>query len=491
MYNTNYPMTSNIGNKSNFSLPISPPNNFSVVNKPGIIYPMEISNLNNPLEISNTTNNMEITNTTNNPISSKLTIYSKSGHIVQKYNDNPKLITLPKSVKISSILILDSNGNIIPFTYIPETNLSVALTDRSTGEKVEANVIKSDKISKGKILSFDSNNVTLMKDDQIINIREYDYITVGISDDFTRPRLLLNNISQSFTLSYLLSNISWNCIGTALIDNTKNLMYLRLAGIINNNTESDISADTILVSGDVYQNNSSESSMYKSRAVFAASSAPISNPQVETSMLEDYKKYKVGNRLIHNKDVSELGTSTFPIIKLYIHNTTDDNIVRFGYRFTAKDFIPSSSINVYSINKDNDIDGYLGSNEIEQSQNGDEIDIILGESTMLQCKSSIIISDVEVDNDTAHKYNLPTIRDKSWHITTEDLKVDIINHNTSPSSLVLKHYVGNKKLVDLRCQQYKDRKNGFIEWYFQVPPMSDSKPRRENFTCQVLTASYY
>ena len=484
MYNTSYPITSNIGSKTTFSSPRSPPKNLNFVDKTGITYPMEISNLSNPMEIINT----EI----NKPISSKLTIYSKSGHIVQKYNDNPKIIKLPKSVKISSILILDSNGNIIPFSYIPETNLISALTDRSTGEKVEANVIKSDKISKGKILSFDSNNVTLLKDNQMINIRDYDYINVEISDDYTRPRLLLsNNISQSFTLSYLLSNISWNCIGTALIDNNKNLMYLRLAGIINNNTESDISADTILVSGDVYQNPISETPTYKSRAVFASASVPMSSPQVETSMLEDYKKYTVGNRLLHTKDVAELGTWTFPIIKLYIHNTNDNNIVRFGYRFTSKDFIPSSSLNVYSINKDNDIDAYLGSNELEQSQNGDEIDIILGESTMLQCKSEIIINDVEVDNDLAHKYNLPIIHDKSWHITTENLKVEIINHNTTPSSLVLKHFVGNKKLVDLRCQQYKDRKNGFIEWYFQVPPMSDSTPRKDHFTCQVLTASYY
>ena len=440
------------------------------------------------------------TSQTTDPISSKLTVYSRSGHIIQKYNKETKIITLPKSVEIASIIVMDSNGNIIPFSYIPETNLGIALIDRSTGEKVDATVVKDDKIIKGKILSLDSDNVMLMTGGEISNIREYDRVTVGVTDDYTRPRLILNKVDNDFTLSYLLSSIAWNCIGTALIDETKNRMYLRLAGNIVNNTESDISANTILVSGDVYQYRSrqevnTESSHYKSRNVFAQTvPAPMSSRRVETSMLEDYLKYDVGNRIVHNKDVAELGTWTFPVIKLYVHQTNEDDIVRFGYRFTAQGFIPSCSINVYSVNNENYLDGYLGSNEIEQSQKGNEIDIMLGESTMLQCKSEVIIMDVEADNNSIHKFNLPIDESKDnkmWHITTEDLKVEITNHNNKPAALVLKHYIGNKRLVDLRCQNFKKRDNGFIEWYFQIPPKSGTEPLKEYFTCQILTGSYY
>lgn len=491
---------------------ITPPRTPISVPSPNIASPMQLSMPNN--FSSRATSNIPIfSDQTSEPISSKLTIYSRSGHIVQKYDGGTRMVTLPKSVEIASIVAVGSDGVIIPFSYVPETNMGIALVDRSTGEKVDATVIKEDKILKGKILSLDSDNVMLMSGGEISNIRKYDQVSVGITDDYTRPRLVIkNDIPKAFTLSYLLSSIAWSCVGTALIDKDNNMMYLRLAGNIVNNTESDITADTVLVSGDVYQyrrtqDANAESAQYAPRAMMMARSAPMSGKQVETSMLEDYTKYQVGNRIVRNKDVAELGTASFPVIKLYIHQTNDNDTVRFGYRFTAPGFIPSCSLNVYSIDRDRTVDSYLGSNEIEQSQKNDEIDIILGETTMLQCKSEVIVSDVIVsDEDTARRYNLPLDtfqqsqqqqvikgfhNDGDWHIITEDLKVVITNHNDTPSALVLKHYIGNKKLVDLRCQSFKDRKNGYIEWYFQIPPKSGSEPRKESFTCQIITASYF
>ena len=303
------------------------------------------------------------------PILSKLTIYSHSGHIIQQYDAHNKMVTLPKSVEVASIVVLGIDGSIIPFSYIPETSMGIALVDRSNGEKVDATVIKENITLRGKILSLDSNNVMLMNEGEISNIRKYDRVTVNVNDDYTRPRLIINNDERNggknFTVSYLLSSISWNCVGTALIDDNKNIMYLRLAGNINNNTESDINADTTLVSGEVYQsrnnqNGFAESAQYAPRAMMAKSS-PMSSDKVATSMLEDYVKYQVGNRIIRNKDIAELGTWSFPVFKLYIHKTNDDDTVRFGYRFTAPGFIPSCSLNVYSVNNNNNaIDAHYG-----------------------------------------------------------------------------------------------------------------------------------
>lgn len=465
------------------------------------------------------------------PSSSKLTIYSRSGHIVQKFPQGTRLITLPKSVEIASIVAVDADGVIIPFSYVPETSMGIALTDRSTGEKVQAMVLKEGETINGKILSLDSDNVMLMTGNQITNIREYDRVTVGINEDLTRPRLVLERDTRPFTLSYLLSSIAWTCVGTALIDNVKNIMYLRLAGNISNSTESDIRAHTILVSGEVYQYRGkqdayAESQVYPSPRALMATSTPIRSPKVQSSMLEDYVKYEVGDRLVRNQDIAELGTWQIPIIKLYLHQTSasgalqdrnDNDIVRFGYRFLAPGYIPSCSLNVYSIDSNKEIDAYLGSNEIDESQNTDEVDIMLGESTMLQCKSLVVISnDVVIeDEDSMRKYKLPMngfksesnnqgyqqqqqqfvkgkyIDERRWHVITEDLKVEITNHNYRPVSLVLKHFVGNKYLIQTRCQAYKDRKNGFIEWYFEVPPRTSPEPRKEKFACQILTASYY
>lgn len=439
------------------------------------------------------------------PISSKLTIYSRSGHIVQRFSPGTKVLSLPKSVEIASIVVVDSNGAIIPFSYVPEANMGIALTDRSTGEKVEASVVKEGEAINGKILSLGPDNVMLMTGNQITNIREYDRVVVGINEDVTRPRLVLERDSTAFTISYLLSSIAWTCIGTALIDNINNIMYLRLAGNITNNTESDIRAQTVLVSGEVYQyrrrqNTYAEKESYAPRALMAQSVAPMTSPKAQSSMLEDYVKYEVGDRLVRNQDIAELGTWQIPIIKLYVHETNDNDKVSFGYRFVAPGFVPSCSLNVYSIDSNKALDSYLGSNEIEESQKNDEVDIILGESTMLQCKSLVVISNdyIVEDENTMRQYKLPlntihqhTVDDRRWHIITEDLKVDITNHNDRPVSLVLKHFVGDKFLVDIRCQAYKDRKNGFIEWYFEVPPKISSEPRKDKFSCQILTASYY
>jgi len=153
------------------------------------------------------------------PISSRITIYSKSGHIIQKYPQGTKLIILPKSVDIASIVILDSDGIIVPFSYVPETNMGIALTDRSSGEKVEASVIKDGQTITGKILSLDPQNVILMTGTEIINIHKYNSVSVKNNEDITRPHIFLENDSKVFTLSYLLSSISWTCICTALIDN--------------------------------------------------------------------------------------------------------------------------------------------------------------------------------------------------------------------------------------------------------------------------------
>lgn len=435
----------------------------------------------------------------------KLTIYSRSGHVIQNFPHGVKSVTLPKSVEIASIIAIDSSGKVIPFSYIPATSMGFILTDRSTGERIEAAVIKDGHSVNGKLLTLDSDNVMLMTCNQIINIREYDRVTVNIVDDFTRPQIILGGDSTPFTLSYLLSDISWDCIGTALIDNINDIMYLRLAGDISNNTESDIIANTTLVSGEVYQNRHQER-YYKSQSLAPQSrvmaAAPISSKKVETFMSEDYTKYEVGKRVVHGKDIAELGTWSFPVIRLYTHNTNDSGTVRFGYRIIAPGFIPSCSVNAYSIDSNKMVDSYLGSNDIEESQKGDEIDIMLGETTLLQCKSSIVVTDVIVpDEETARRYKLPletflkrdtdSSDERQWHVIVEDLTVDITNHNIKPSTLLIRHFVGDRLIIDSKCMNYTKRENNHIEWYFQVPPKQDSDPRKDTFSCQIMTASYY
>lgn len=426
---------------------------------------------------------------------SKLTIYSQSGHLIQQFPAETKIVTLPKSVEIESIVAIDINGQIIPFSYLSPTSIGTSLTDRQTGEKVDVTVIKDDSNIKGKIINQDSNSITLLTASGITIVREYDQLIVNLNSadqDVTRPRLNLES-SQPFTISYLISNIAWTCIGTILVDHESNQMYLRLAGNITNNTETDISAMTTLVSGEVYQNRPHQD-VHRAAKVFMATPSPMVSQQVETNLVEDYIKYEVGERLIQNKTIVELGTSVYPINKIYIHQTNKRDRVSWGYRFRATGFIPSCSVNVYSIDTNRTIDAYLGSNDIRESQTDDEIDIVLGESTMLQCKSSVVISDVK-DEAILKQYKLPTEEQidgvaRSWHIITEELTVEITNHNPNSAILVLKHPVDNNPILNVECQAFKQRKDGFIEWYFEIPSKFENQPRKETFKCKIVTAKF-
>jgi len=403
-----------------------------------------------------------------------ITIYSRSAHIIEYFPEQTKSIILPKFVDITSILILDSEGTIVPFSYISEIN-----TNNVIGSNVQ--VIKKEKTIKGKVLSMTQDNITILSNNKIITLRNYDQIIVSTSDELNQPQLIIppEYYLKELTLSYLINNITWECVGTALIDD--NNLYLRLAGNINNNTESDIDADTTLVSGEVYQKQKNH--YPESRMILSA--APIKSDKVQTSMSEDFIKYKIGKRIIRNKDIAELGTFTYPITKLYIHKTEENNIVRFGYRFIAKEYIPACSINVFSI--DRGIDSFLGSNNIGESQRNDEIDIIIGESTLLQCKSLIVISDdITIDNEEKAKQYKLSIDKSQWHVITEDITVEITNHIDKKSFLIIKHNIGNKLLLDTKCKTYEKRNNGYLEWYFELLPTTD----KQNFTCQIITASY-
>jgi len=74
----------------------------------------------------------------------------------------------------------------------------------------------------------------------------------------------------------------------------------------------------------------------------------------------------------------------FPF-KIFIHQTNDTN-VKFGYRFITPEFIPKCFVTLYLMNNESIIDSFIGSSKIDESQTGDEIDIIIGSTTLLEAK---------------------------------------------------------------------------------------------------------
>jgi hypothetical protein len=416
----------------------------------------------------------------------QLIVYSESGHMIQTFTGSTRTIPLLKSVDISSIVVIDDTGSVLPFSYIPETNLGVSLINRSTGEKVSVNVTKNMETITGRVLSLSKEDVTLMVNNTVVIIRNYDRIAINSNEDNSYPSITLLKSSRKFTLSYLFSDILWYCVGTALIDIQQERLYLRLAGNINNNTDNDITGNVSLVSGNVHQQkryNVPEAMTLTSRK----NEAPMKIKKVVSSQVEDYIKYPIGNRTIHNKDVVELGVWEMAIIKIYVHMTNDDDRVTFGYRFPAPNYIPQCMVNAYSMNDNNEIGAYIGSDNIDESQKGDNIDIILGETTVLQCKDTITTENFTIkDETTARKYGIPmTLYNENkgkgieFNIIVESLLVEINNTNKIKSYLIIKHYVGNRNLINVQCKDYIKREDGYIEWYFEIN-------QSDTFRCQII-----
>lgn len=407
---------------------------------------------------------------------SKLTIYSESGHLIDKlFSIDSKIeisMILPKSVDPESIVVVNSKGTIIPFEYIPKKNIETFLEN--------VIVTKKSITFNGKIISLDANDVILsIENDNVIKIKDYDTIETESGDNFIYPHLIVNTDSSQITISYLFSDISWSCIGTALIDDTDNTMYLRLSGYIDNN-EFDITADVSLVTGEVNQNDN-----HLRKMVPMAMMKSSTTSKKQTS-LEDYVKYDIGNRTIHNKSIVEIGVKNLDITKMYVH-VTDSDLVDFGYRFIASEFIPKCKMKVYSIDSNADIDSFLGSTTIKESQKGDTVDIIIGRSTILQCKDkAVTVLDHEMTDDEIKTHSLDN---QKWHMITENIEVEIINHSDKPATLILKHFIGEKKILEVSCEKY-NRKREFIEWILQISPMTNNEPYREMFNCKIVTITY-
>lgn len=415
-----------------------------------------------------------------------LTIYSNSGHMVQYLpqgaNTN-SAITIPKSVNRSTIIVLADDGSVVDFQYLPATDLASAINNRVTGEKVAVTVTKGEYEVTGTIVELGYDAITIAKEGELIRINNYDRLTLTAGANYLRPRLQFSRGQSPVTVSYLLNSIAWTCSGTAIIDGQT--MYLRLSGTIKNTTETDIVATVKLVAGDVQQQSQVVNENYP-RAMLASAppASRMKRDTVETALVEDYTSYEVGPQTIRGEAVVELGVWNIPVHKLYTHDTGSYDAVNYGYRFKAVDFVPACVVNVYTTGENRPIGSYMGSGRVDEAQQGDEVDLTLGGTTVVQCTSEVVVNDVEItDAQEATKYGL-ILRDRTWRLVTTQLTTTIRNVGDLPANLLIRHFIGDSKLVSIDCKEFKQRKNGYLEWLFQIPPGS----KEEKFVCTVVTA---
>jgi hypothetical protein len=113
---------------------------------------------------------------------------------------------------------------------------------------------------------------------------------------------------------------------------------------------------------------------------------------------------------------------------------------------------------------------YMGTYNIKENKNGSTINLFMGLSDMVTCISSFNIENLIPTDELLLSYNIQTINKNNIKIKSNDVVVAITNNNTEKSQLIIKHYIGDSKLISLSCQNPNKTENGYLYWYFELLP---------------------
>lgn len=371
-----------------------------------------------------------------------LFIYHDCTQVVQVYPKYTKKITLPKSIDLSSLLIVDDRGTIIPFRYKSPRPNPIS--------KDTLTVTKGSLTHTGKFVSMTDTSVTLYLNDMRITIRNYDTLTLHDTKEMWDPYVKIHQQELPVTVTYLFSEITWKAIGTGIITNSN--INIRLTSQITNTTDDHMIANIYCIAGSI-------STARHPPMPHMMRALAVEPPLI--SKIEDYTMYNLGEQKLRPTTIVELGTYNYPVVKFYEHYTNQPEI-RLGYRFKTSQFIPEMSVYMYTNNHN-----YLGSTEITEYQSGEEVDLLLTRSSMVRCETTIQVQEI----------------DKTTKV--EAMVMKIINNNKDDIFLVVKHDLRNKKLIQTTCPVAKHR-GPYLEWYFLIHP--NTTESAEYFRCNITSS---
>lgn len=248
---------------------------------------------------------------------------------------------------------------------------------------------------------------------------------------------------EKVVVSFLFSSLSWKCNGHLYVTN-KNLQF-HVTGQITNTEEETLSGAVTLVTG--RQNDvhlaSRERSMAK-MSVDAFSQEPREAP------LEDYHQYNVGDLSLAGAStaVIPLGNYSFPYAKVYLVKSTQ-NEVSYGYRLLLDDYIPSCNLTIYKDNL------YLGSTVFEEARQGDERVVLVGQSSQVRCRSSVVTLDEELQ-DTIDENTIKTY-------TSETITCELFNHTSEEVTILVEHPLRSRNIEEISPEPHKIE-NGVARW---------------------------
>lgn len=285
-----------------------------------------------------------------------------------------------------------------------------------------------------------------------------DYKTISAYGKSTQSDTLVVNIKQDdkgqLKLSYLFNNIGWSAHYKIVINNDI-IQRCVLTATINNQNREDFKGNVILVAGSVSKPYTEQPKALMSSP--SQSRNQLSNEIQDQENFEEYFRYNIGYHELTNENRIDLVTcENTPSKKYYSHDISSHNHVSYGYKFSSPTFFPNGKVYLYS--QKNDDMFYIGTSNINESREKDEIDLSIGKTTQVQANSNI--------SETGRKI----IRNNdvnSNNIETDERVINIettINNKTNDSVLfILRYYVGNLTVVNVSTNITR-RRNGYLEW---------------------------
>ncbi len=246
------------------------------------------------------------------------------------------------------------------------------------------------------------------------------------------------------------------------------------------------------------------------RKVVARSSGQSSQLPGNSEM-EDYTGYPLGSGLVLDNTSVQLDTFRVPAQKVYVARTEGgDRQATFGYLFVTPNYVPAATAQVYWRNSDRAASASAssssslipsGSTRLEEHHPNDEVEVLLGKTSRVQLDIVVERQDVyapkkviveiddgqtqpyprgqEDDDDLSNQSNrandgellrqLDDRREDVVDYTVTDIVAKITNRSASQAPLILKHRLGEDKLIGITCQSFR-RRNGFLEFLIALPP---------------------
>lgn len=392
-----------------------------------------------------------------NLLTDEIYIYSKIVHRIQTWS-NAGWISLPKQANLDTLMILGD-----------EIQSQVIKPGYLYPEQDEVVIHKKGLTYNGIILSKQGDEITLIVDDNIVTISNYDSIE-GKRPQNLEPGIIVYNHTGPIVVSYLMTGLNWYPNYNIIIDSDNTtILLMEVICSINNTTNTRFeNVDVSVVAGDL----NIPVMNIQSRALMAQSAVvePSISSNYEVQPLDEYIKFNLGQLDLDVFTRVPLEQYfNIPTNKIY-WNILGSEEVTFGYRFNAPNFLPQGKAYVYLGKQDQKfVDSFIGYSEIKETQPYEIVDLTIGRTSHVKIETEI------------QQNEIIQSEQKKGHIYQVSISSQIKSNLDHSINLILKFNIGDAKIQSITCPYI--RKRGYLE--FHIQPYQNQEDIQTTFECKL------